>query len=117
MHQHKKNTDRSIRIANQIQRDLSEIIAIDLRDLYIKMITITEVRVTSDYMHAKIFFTSLVDDEKTILNISNALNKAAGFLRRRLSRRLSMRITPSLYFLYDTSIQHSIKMLHLIATL
>ena len=57
---------RGLRVADQIQRDLSEIIAYELKDPRVGMITITEVQVTPDYAHAKIFFTMLKDDEESV---------------------------------------------------
>ena len=50
---------RGLRVADQIQRDLSEIVAFELKDPRVGMITITEVQITADYAHAKVFFTML----------------------------------------------------------
>ena len=95
---------RGLRVADQIQRDLSEIIAYELKDPRVGMITITEVQVTPDYAHAKVFFTTLNDSPEALQNTVEGLNKAAGFIRGQLGRRLSIHTLPALHFLYDSSI-------------
>lgn len=106
---------RGLRVADQIQRDLSEIIAFELKDPRVGMITITEVQVTPDYAHAKIFFTTLADDPAVVQNTVSGLSKAAGFLRMQLGRRLTIHTLPELHFVHDTSTMRGIEMSRLIA--
>lgn len=106
---------RGLRVADQIQRDLSEIIAFELKDPRVGMITITEVQVTPDYAHAKIFFTTLADDPAVVQNTVSGLSKAAGFLRMQLGRRLTIHTLPELHFVHDTSTVRGIEMSRLIA--
>ena len=83
----KKSTtpNRSYRVADQIQRDLTELIARELKDPRVGMVTLQGVEVTPDYAHAKVYFSLLTGDpEQTEL----ALNQAAGFLRNGLFKRL-----------------------------
>ena len=88
---HKKATvNRSFRVADQIQRDVAELIR-ELKDPRIGMVTINSVEVTPDYAHAKIFFSVLVGDAA---ESAEALNEAAGFLRNGLFKRLSISSTP-----------------------
>src|SRR6478735_8385729 len=94
---------RGVRVADQIQRDLAEIISFELKDPRVGMITITEVQVTPDYAHAKVFFTTLNDDPETVQNTLTGLRKASGFLRGQLGRRLTIHATPELHFVHDTS--------------
>lgn len=105
---------RGLRVADQIQRDLSEIIAFELKDPRVGMITITEVQVTPDYAHAKIFFTTLVDDQEKIRNTIAGLSAASGFLRNQLGRRLTIHTLPELHFVHDTSTVRGIEMSKLI---
>ena len=72
---------RGLRVADQIQRDLAEIIAYELKDPRVGMITITEVQVTPDYAHAKVFFTMLNDDPEAIQKTVVGLRQASGFIR------------------------------------
>ena len=105
---------RGLRVADQIQRDLSEIIAFDLKDPRVGMITITEVQITPDYAHAKVFFTMLSDDKDAIKNTVAGLVKAAGFVRIQLGKRLSIHTLPELHFFHDTSTARGIHMSRLI---
>lgn len=104
MAKHSKNIPgRGVRVADQIQRDLAEIIAYELKDPRVGMITITEVQVTPDYAHAKVFFTTLVDQPEAIANTLAGLNKARSFVRCQLGRRLTIHTIPELHFVHDTS--------------
>jgi ribosome-binding factor A len=94
---------RGLRVADQIQRDLSEIIAFELKDPRVGMITISEVQVTPDYAHAKVFFTTLADDPKVVQATLEGLGKASGFLRGQLGKRLHIHTLPQLTFVHDTS--------------
>ena len=77
--------NRGFRVADQIQRDLTELIARELKDPRVGMVTIQAVEVTPDYAHAKVFFSLLVGDPD---DTQSALNQAAGFLRNGLFKRL-----------------------------
>lgn len=115
MAKHSKSIpQRGLRVAEQIQRDLSEIIAFELKDPRVGMITITEVQVTPDYAHAKVFFTTLVDEPAAINSTINGLRQAAGFLRMQLGRRLTIHTLPELHFVHDTSTVRGIEMARLI---
>ena len=104
MAKHSKNIPaRGLRVADQIQRDLAEIIAYGLKDPRIGMITITEVQITPDYAHAKVFFTMFKDDKESIKNTVDGLAAAAGFIRNQLGKRLHIHTLPMLHFVHDTS--------------
>lgn len=105
---------RMNRVADQIQRDLSEIVAYELKDPRVAMITITEVQVTPDYAHAKVFFTTLSDDKEIIKNTVQGLTKAAGFVRVQLGKRLSIHTLPEIHFVHDTSTARGIELSRLI---
>ena len=105
---------RGIRVADQIQRDLAEIIAHELKDPRVGMITITEVQVTPDYAHAKVFFTTLLDSDEAVKNTLVGLRQAAGFIRGQLGRRLTIHTTPEVHFVHDTSTARGIQLSKLI---
>ncbi len=105
---------RGLRVADQIQRDLSEIVAFELKDPRVGMITITEVTITPDYAHAKVFFTMLSDDKEAIKNTITGLQKAAPYIRIQLGKRLSIHTLPELHFFHDTSTARGIEMSRLI---
>jgi ribosome-binding factor A len=104
MAKHSKSIpQRGRRVADQIQRDLSEIISMELKDPRVGMVTLTEVQVTPDYAHAKVYFTLLKDSPDAVRGTLEGLNKAAGFLRNQLGKRLHIHTLPQLHFIHDTS--------------
>jgi ribosome-binding factor A len=106
-----KDYPRSRRIAEQIQRELSDVIRLELKDPRVGMVTITDVEVSQDY--AKIFFTLLGDAGK-IAETTTGLERAAGFLRSELAHRLKLRIVPQLQFKYDVSVERGVHLSRLI---
>lgn len=115
MAKHSKSIpQRGQRVADQIQKDLSELITFELKDPRVGMITLAEVQLTPDYAHAKIFFTSLKDDPESIKNTLAGLNAAAGYLRNQLGKRLHIHTLPQLHFVHDTSTMRGMAMSALI---
>lgn len=109
---HKRSTpNRGFRVADQIQRDLSELVR-DLKDPRIGMITISGVDVSADYAHAKVRFSVLVG---TPDECEAALNEAAGYLRNGLFKRLQIHTVPTLHFQFDRTTERAAEMSALIA--
>ena len=101
---HKRSTpNRSNRVADQIQRDVAELIR-DLKDPRIGMVTIQNVEVTPDYAHAKVFFSLLIGDPTAS---EAGLNEAAGFLRNGLFKRLQIHTVPTLHFHFDRTTERA----------
>ena len=95
--------NRGFRVADQIQRDVAELIR-DLKDPRIGMVTINSVEVTADYAHATILFSLLVGDHT---ECETALNEAAGFLRNGLFKRLQIHTVPTLHFRFDRTTERA----------
>ncbi len=104
--------NRGFRVADQIQRDLTELIARELKDPRVGMVTIQAVEVTPDYAHAKVFFSLLVGDP---VQTAEGLNQAAGFLRAGLFKRLHIHTVPTLHFHFDQTVERAADMNALIA--
>jgi len=104
--------NRAFKVADQIQRDLTELIARELKDPRVGMVTIQAVEVTPDYAHATIFFSMLTGD---VAETTEALNQAAGFLRNGLFKRLHIHTVPTLHFLFDRTTERAADMNALIA--
>ncbi|AWI53154.1 30S ribosome-binding factor RbfA [Aquabacterium olei] len=101
---HKRSTpNRSNRIADQIQRDVAELVR-DLKDPRIGMVTISHVDVTPDYAHAKVFFSLLIGNPE---DTEAGLNEAAGFLRNSLFKRLQIHTVPTLHFHFDRTTERA----------
>jgi ribosome-binding factor A len=107
----KASPNRNVRIADQIQRDLSELIAREVKDPRIGLVTIQSVELTPDYAHAKIFFTTLTGDA---VETQAALNHAAGHLHNLLFKRLHIHTVPALHFVFDETVERAVEMSRLI---
>ncbi|MDR2154091.1 MAG: 30S ribosome-binding factor RbfA [Burkholderiaceae bacterium] len=104
--------NRGFRIADQIQRDLAELIARELKDPRVGMLTLQSVEVSPDYAHAKVYFSLLAGDPQ---QTEEALNHAAGHLRAGLFKRLRIHTVPTLHFVFDPTTERAADMNALIA--
>lgn len=104
--------NRAFKVADQIQRDLTELIARELKDPRVGMVTLQGVEVTPDYAHAKVFFSLLTGNP---VETQAALNQAAGFLRNGLFKRLHIHTVPTLHFVFDRTSERAADMNALIA--
>ncbi len=104
-----KSNPRAYRVADQIQRELADIIRSEVRDPRLPaLVTISAVNVSRDLAVATIFIT-LVDAAEQSVAIE-VLNRAIGFLRTELARRMKLRSVPQLKFKYDDSIERGQQM-------
>lgn len=98
---------RGERVAEQIRRDLAELLR-QVKDPRVAhllpLVTVTDIELTPDYAHAKVFYTSLAEASRAE-DIARGLAKAAGFLRRELGRRLHIHQIPELHFVFDVSVE------------
>ncbi|HEX21841.1 MAG TPA: 30S ribosome-binding factor RbfA [Chromatiales bacterium] len=101
------------RVGDEIQRQLAELIQTEIRDPRVGMVTITAVEVSHEFEHAKVHFTVLGDEAQADVT-AKVLNKAAGFLRSALARRLKLRTTPALHFQRDLSMERGNRLTALI---
>lgn len=112
-----KEYSRTLRIAEEIKRDIAALIQGELQDPRIGMVTVSRVEISRDMVHAKIFIT-LLDAEMSeghdLRNSLLGLNHAAGFLRRALAKRLRLRIVPQLRFVHDESVVRAARLTALI---
>src|SRR5688572_23159606 len=105
---------RSRRIAEQIQRELADLIRLELKDPRVPgLVTVSDVEVSPDQSQAKVYFTVL-GDEHAISDATEGLKRAAGFLRTQLARRMKLRTVPQLHFEYDASVERGIRVSQLI---
>jgi ribosome-binding factor A len=108
-----RDFSRTLRVAEQIQRELAELIRLEVKDPRVGMVTLTGVEVTADYGHAKIFF-SVIGDQDDIGTATEGLNHAAGYLRHELKRLIKLHTIPQLHFVYDDSMERGIRLSRLI---
>jgi ribosome-binding factor A len=109
----KREYARTERVGEQVRRDLADLIRSSLDDPRMAMVSITDVEVSRDLGHARVFVT-YIGDETLRDEIVADLNQAAGFLRAKLGRGLRLRTIPKLQFRYDQSVEHGSKLSALI---
>ena len=100
-----KEYARTQRVADYLQRELAALIQHEVRDPRVGMVSITGVDVSRDMGHARVYYTSMdANSAEEASESTEALNRAAGFLRSQLSRDSSMRMVPQLRFYFDSSV-------------
>ena len=98
-------TIKNERINSNLQKELSYIIANEVKNPNVKYVTVTACDVTSDLSFARVYFTTLGDQKETLKGLKNA----KGFIRKTLADRIELRHIPELEFIYDESIEYGKK--------
>lgn len=99
---------RTEQIGDEIQRILGEVIQSEMKDPRIGFVTVTGVNMTPDLLRANVRISVLGDDQERKTTMQ-ALERAKGFLRRRVAEELSLRQTPELRLHLDTSLDHALR--------
>lgn len=102
-------TERLGRLAQEIKREVSSIIATEVKDPRLGMLSITDVQVSRDLSWAKIYFSQLGSEEERERTM-DGLERARGFIRSELAKRLRVRHTPEIIFLFDPSLEQGARM-------
>jgi len=109
---HKKKTPaRGGRVAEQIQKDLAQLIARELRDPRLGFVTLTDVELTPDYAYATVYFSVLTGSAEST---EEALNDSAGYLRNLIFKRMHIHTVPTLRFKHDQSVERGAEMAQII---
>lgn len=108
-----RTTPRTRRVADQIQRELAEILREELKDPRVHMVTLTGVEVSTDLAHARIYFSTL-GDAAALEETAAGLRRAAGFLRSALGRRMRIHSIPELTFAHDATVEQGVRLSRLI---
>jgi ribosome-binding factor A len=105
--------NRQKRLGELLKHEISDMILRDIKDPRIGFVSITDVEVSPDLRHAKVFFSVLGNESDRKSSVAG-LRSAVGFMRRELGSRLRLRYVPELNILYDNSIEHGSHILELI---
>src|SRR5690554_6192665 len=108
-----RDFNRSERVAGQIRRDLATLLQQEVKDPKVGFISLSDVEVSRDLSHAKVFIT-VFEPDKAVTSIK-ALKRAAPFLRSRLAQMMRMRHVPELHFSHDDSVEQGSHIDQLIA--
>ncbi len=98
--------DRTRKVASVVHREISAIISNEMADPRVASVTVTDIRMSKDLKHARVFLTSRLPGQELQHGV-DALNRAAAFVRRQLAARVKMKYTPALRFCVDVSIEHA----------
>jgi ribosome-binding factor A len=107
-----KKPGRGLRVADQIQRDLAEMIQREVPTERAGLVTLTGVEVSPDYAHAKVYYSTI---GATVAAAQQVLDEKAGYFHSLLFKRLSIHTIPRLTFVHDASVEHGIEIDRLIA--
>jgi ribosome-binding factor A len=93
------------RVAEQMKKELGEIILQKVKDPRIGFVTVTDVEVTGDLQNATIFISVLGNESEKEATLKG-LDKAKGFIRTEIGKRIRLRVTPEIEFAFDESIAY-----------
>ena len=96
---------RANRLAETLKEEISQLILVELKDPRIGFVTVTSVDVANDLSHAKVYISVMGSDEERKASLEG-LNRAAGFVRTEIGKRIRLRHVPTIVFVNDPSIQN-----------
>lgn len=97
---------RIARVNEQMKRELIQLLQFEVRDPRVGAVSVTDVEVSPDLYHAKVFYAPRGDDEEKQRTLEG-LKAAAPFLRTEISKRMSIRKAPELHFVLDNTLEHA----------
>jgi len=99
------NMQRREKIQEEIKKIISDILQKDVKDPSVGFVTVTTVELSGDFRHAKVFVSVLGEKQKQEESLKG-LEKATGFIRSELGKRIRLRHVPEIVFVFDESIEH-----------
>jgi len=104
---------RASRVAEQMKKEISQIIREELKDPRVGFVTVTAVEVSNDLRYAKIYVSILAEKEEETKTLE-VLNKAKGFIRSEIGKRIRLRFTPEIIFKLDKSLERGARITKLL---
>ncbi|MHB1420203.1 MAG: 30S ribosome-binding factor RbfA [Bacillota bacterium] len=105
---------RNQRVAEEIKKELAQILREEIKDPRVGFVTITNVEVAGDLRHVKVF-VSVLGDEENKASTLEVLTKASGFIRREIGGRIALRYMPDISFKFDSSIEQGARIHELLS--
>ncbi|MBQ0012436.1 MAG: 30S ribosome-binding factor RbfA [Clostridiales bacterium] len=106
--------NRAARVGDEIQKIISQLLLTEIKDPRVPMMTsVLEVRMSSDLTHANVYL-SVYGSEKEKQDCMAAMERASGFIRTQVAKRIKLRVAPELHFKLDESIQKGMELMDLI---
>jgi ribosome-binding factor A len=112
-----KEFSRVDRLSQQMQQEIAVILQREIKDPRLHtMITVSDVQVSRDLSHGKIYVTFLGMAPEKVQENLNILNDASGYIRSLIAKRIQARIVPTIRFYFDKSLDEGIRMANLVET-
>lgn len=105
-------TYRMIQVNRLLQEEIANILLSGLQDERMKQVTVTEVRTTKDLRHATVLITIYDDQHRE--EVLEYINSAAGYIRKMMGSKISLKRTPELEFRYDDSLDNAVRIMHVL---
>ncbi len=109
-----KEFGRADRVAQQIQREIAVILQREVKDLRVGMVTVSDVELTRDLQHAKIFVTFFLNEVDDIEAGVKVLNDASGYIRILMGKAMKLRVVPEIRFVYDKTLVEGMRISNLV---
>jgi ribosome-binding factor A len=109
-----KEFGRADRVSQQIQREIAMILQREIKDPRVGMATVSDVELTRDLQHAKVFVTFFLNEEDNIEAGVKVLNDASGYIRILLGKAMKLRVVPEIRFVYDKTLVEGMRISNLI---
>ncbi len=109
-----KEFGRADRVSQQIQREIAMILQREIKDPRVGMATVSDVDLTRDLQHAKVFVTFFLNEEDNIEAGIKVLNDASGYIRILLGKAMKLRVVPEIRFVYDKTLVEGMRISNLI---
>ncbi len=109
-----KEFGRADRVSQQIQREIAMILQREIKDPRVGMVTVSDVELTRDLQHAKIFVTFFLNEEDDVEAGVKVLNDASGYIRTLLGKAMKLRVVPEIRFFYDKTLVEGMRISNLV---
>ncbi|MFP4036371.1 MAG: 30S ribosome-binding factor RbfA [Desulfobacteraceae bacterium] len=96
---------RSIRVGEQLLRELADLLEHKVRDPRVRRVTLTRVSMSNDLRFARVYYSAL-EEGRDLTQVQEGLESAKGFMKREIGVRLDLRYIPELAFRHDPSLEH-----------
>ncbi len=106
---------RSDRVAQQVQREIAMILQREIKDPRVGMVTVSDVELTKDLQHAKIFVTFFLNQDENVETGVKILNDASGYIRSLLGKAMKLRVVPEIRFFYDQTLVEGMRISNLVS--
>ncbi len=104
---------RKERVQEEIKREIANILRRDVKDPRIGFISITDVDISDDLSFVKVYYSTLSDNK--LEEVKSGLDKATGYIRSEIGKRIRLRVTPEISFRYDDSLKRGARIMELLS--